>query len=95
MRNPSEEVVEGHRSEPPARPVTLPDIAELRRSGSTLLKRVVGRVPGCFLVGDVVFLWQRGMRNWRRSMPGRQRLVVTVSTWPLRRYGHRRRVVPC
>jgi hypothetical protein len=42
-------------------PVTVLYIAGLGRSGSTLLERILGRVPGCVPVGEVVFLWERGV----------------------------------
>lgn len=38
-------------------------IAGLGRSGSTLLERILGRVPACVPVGEVVFLWERGLRD--------------------------------
>jgi hypothetical protein len=43
--------------------VTVLYIAGLGRSGSTLLERILGRVPGCVPVGEVVFLWERGLRD--------------------------------
>jgi Sulfotransferase domain len=33
------------------------------RSGSTLLERVVGQLPGVVAVGELVFLWRRGIVN--------------------------------
>jgi hypothetical protein len=43
--------------------VTVLYIAGLGRSGSTLLERILGCVPGCVPVGEVVFLWERGLRD--------------------------------
>jgi hypothetical protein len=43
--------------------VTVLYIAGLGRSGSTLLERILGRFPGCVPVGEVVFLWDRGLRD--------------------------------
>jgi hypothetical protein len=63
VRGLSEQVVKGGRGEPPGGAPTVLYIAGLGRSGSTLLERVVGRTPGCFPVGEVVFLWQRGVRD--------------------------------
>jgi Sulfotransferase family len=33
------------------------------RSGSTLLERMLAAVPGYFSVGEVVFIWERGLRR--------------------------------
>lgn len=41
-------------------------IAGLGRSGSTLLERAVAQVPGAAGVGELVFLWERGVRNDER-----------------------------
>lgn len=63
MRNLSKQAVKDDRSGAPRGEVTVLYIAGLGRSGSTLLERVVGRIPGCFAVGEVVFLWERGVRD--------------------------------
>ncbi|MQA86953.1 MAG: sulfotransferase [Streptosporangiales bacterium] len=41
-------------------------IAGVGRSGSTLLERVLGELPGVCSVGEVVHLWERGVRNNER-----------------------------
>ncbi|MEA2581748.1 MAG: hypothetical protein QOE83_2640 [Actinomycetota bacterium] len=38
-------------------------IGGLGRSGSTLLDRTLGQVPGMVAVGELVFLWERGLIN--------------------------------
>lgn len=63
MRNPSEQVIKGYWSEPPSRAGAVLYVAGSGRSGSTLLERVVDRVPRCFPVAEVVFLWQGGVRD--------------------------------
>jgi Sulfotransferase family len=65
VRSLSRQAVHGDRSQAPSpsRTVTVLYIAGLGRSGSTLLERIVGRVPGYFPVGEVVFLWRRGVRD--------------------------------
>jgi Sulfotransferase family len=40
-------------------------IAGLGRSGSTLLDRMIGQVPGFFSSGEIRDLWQRGLRENR------------------------------
>jgi hypothetical protein len=48
----------------PERPVTVAYIGGCMRSGSTLLDRVLSRVPGFVSVGEIVHLWERGvLRN--------------------------------
>jgi hypothetical protein len=63
MRSPSRQAVQGDPSQAPSSAVTVLYIAGLGRSGSTLLERIIGRVPGCVPVGEVVFLWRRGVRD--------------------------------
>ncbi len=41
-------------------------IAGLGRSGSTLLERALGQLPGACGAGELVFLWDRGVRNNNR-----------------------------
>ncbi|HEY7401606.1 MAG TPA: sulfotransferase, partial [Actinomycetota bacterium] len=41
--------------------VTVLFIGGMGRSGSTLLDRVLGDVPGFVAVGELVFLWRRGL----------------------------------
>ncbi|HWH00150.1 MAG TPA: sulfotransferase, partial [Pilimelia sp.] len=49
----------------------------LGRSGTTLLERVLGEVPGCHALGEVVHLWQRDVRADERCGCG-----VRFSTCP-------------
>jgi Sulfotransferase family len=42
-------------------PVRVLYIGGLGRSGSTLLDRMLGRVRGCRSVGELAFLWRRGL----------------------------------
>ncbi|POM27122.1 Sulfotransferase domain protein [Actinomadura rubteroloni] len=41
-------------------------IGGLGRSGSTLLERIVGELPGAFALGEAVHLWQRGVLDGER-----------------------------
>jgi hypothetical protein len=41
-------------------------IGGLGRSGSTLLDRMLGQVPGLFSLGEVVHIWQRGLADNER-----------------------------
>jgi hypothetical protein len=41
-------------------------LAGLGRSGSTLLERLLGEMPGACPAGEVVHLWQRGIRDGER-----------------------------
>lgn len=108
MRNSSEQVVKGYRSEPPSKAVTMLYVAGLDRSGSTLLAALDSVDDGYIdlatdhAVSGNPLRFQRGRlelrvdEDRRRSMPRCQRLVVTVITWPLLlRYGYWRRVAPC
>lgn len=42
------------------------------RSGSTLISRVLGQVPGFVVVGELRYLWQQGVRANRRCACGRR-----------------------
>lgn len=46
-------------------------IAGAGRSGSTLLERMLGQVPGCCSVGELVHLWERGVFGDQRCGCGR------------------------
>ena len=48
------------------RPVTVLYIGGTDRSGTTLLERILGQAAGCCAVGELVFLWDRGLRNNER-----------------------------
>lgn len=49
-----------------AQPVRLLYLAGIGRSGSTLLERLLGEVPGVCSLGEVTHLWRRGvLRNER------------------------------
>ena len=41
-------------------------LAGLGRSGSTLIERMMGELPGFVNVGELVFIWERGVRNNER-----------------------------
>ena len=45
------------------RPVPVLYVGGLGRSGSTLLERAVGQLDGLACVGEVVHLWERGLRD--------------------------------
>ena len=45
------------------RTTTVLFIAGIGRSGSTLLEQAIGGVPGVLALGEVVHLWQRGIRD--------------------------------
>jgi hypothetical protein len=51
--------------------VTVVYIGGLGRSGSTLLDRMLGQVPGFFSAGEIRDLWQRGLRENRLCGCGR------------------------
>ncbi len=44
-------------------PVRVVFIGGSGRSGSTLIERLLGQLPGVCNVGEVVFLWERGLRR--------------------------------
>lgn len=41
-------------------PLKLLFVAGTGRSGTTILSTIVGQVPGCFSVGEVRYIWERG-----------------------------------
>jgi hypothetical protein len=55
--------------DPPA--VTVAYIGGMGRSGSTLLARVLGRVPGVFQVGEICYLWNQSILRDRLCSCGR------------------------
>jgi hypothetical protein len=65
---------EGRRVAPARRLAAVPDGPPLRvlylggvgRSGSTLLERMLGELPGAISLGEVVHLWDRGVRDDER-----------------------------
>jgi hypothetical protein len=50
---------------PTARPVRVLYIGGLGRSGSTLLDRMIGQLPGFFSAGEIREVWQQGLRENR------------------------------
>jgi hypothetical protein len=52
-------------------PVPLLYVGGIGRSGSTLLERMLGEVPGVCSLGEVVHLWERGLRNDERCGCGK------------------------
>ena len=50
----------------PGAPVTVLFLAGIGRSGTTLLERVVGEVPGTCALGEVMHLWERGLGRGER-----------------------------
>jgi hypothetical protein len=64
----------GHGAAPARRLAAVPDAPPLRvlylggvgRSGSTLLERMLGELPGAISLGEVVHLWDRGVRDDER-----------------------------
>lgn len=65
---------QGHGAAPARRLSAVPDGPPLRvlylggvgRSGSTLLERMLGELPGAISLGEVVHLWDRGVRDDER-----------------------------
>ena len=47
-------------------PVTVLYVGGTGRSGTTLLERILGQAAGCCAVGELVFLWERGLRGNER-----------------------------
>jgi hypothetical protein len=47
-------------------PVTVLYVGGTGRSGTTLLERILGQASGCCAVGELVFLWERGVRGNER-----------------------------
>ena len=56
----------GERSGAPAGPVRVLFIGGLGRSGSTLLDRMLGRLDDVCSVGELVHLWERGLKENNR-----------------------------
>jgi hypothetical protein len=50
----------------PDRPIRVLYVAGMPRSGSTLLERLIGALPGVCGLGEVVWLWSRGVREGAR-----------------------------
>jgi hypothetical protein len=46
-----------------AKPLKIIYIAGAGRSGSTLLSNILGQLPGAVTVGELYYLWERGMRE--------------------------------
>jgi hypothetical protein len=46
--------------------VTVLYVGGTGRSGTTLLERILGQAAGCCAVGELVFLWERGLRGNER-----------------------------
>ena len=55
-------------------------IAGTGRSGSTILDNVLGGVPGAFSVGELRYLWQRGLIE--RRLCGCSRPLPECEVWP-------------
>jgi hypothetical protein len=51
--------------DPAAKPIKVLYIGALGRSGSTLLDRMLGQIPGFFSGGEIRDLWQRGLQENR------------------------------
>ena len=49
----------------PSRPLTVVSIVGPGRSGSTLLARILGELPGALNVGELRWLWTRGLQERR------------------------------
>lgn len=60
----------GRHDADPARPNVLL-LGGFGRSGSTLLERALGDVPGAVATGEVLHLWERGLRDDERCGCGR------------------------
>ncbi len=59
----------GHNGQMPSdadTPVRVVFIGGSGRTGSTLVERLLGQLPGVCNVGEVVFLWERGLRRGER-----------------------------
>jgi hypothetical protein len=46
-------------------------VGGIGRSGSTLIERLIGQLPGAFGVGELVYLWERGIAESERCGCGR------------------------
>jgi hypothetical protein len=51
---------------PPSSPVRVLFLGGLGRSGTTLLERLLGELPGAVSLGEVVHLWERGVGDDER-----------------------------
>ncbi len=56
--------------EPARKPVRVVFLAGMGRSGTTLLERVLGEVPGITALGEVMHLWRRGLVRGERCACG-------------------------
>ena len=61
--NPAEVAVAAPERVAEAAPVRVLFIGGLGRSGSTLLDRMLGQLDGVWSVGELVHVWQRGLRE--------------------------------
>jgi len=61
--NPAEVAVVARERDAEAAPVRVLFIGGLGRSGSTLLDRMLGQLGGVWSVGELVHIWQRGLRE--------------------------------
>jgi hypothetical protein len=52
----------------------------LGRSGTTLVERVLGAIPGACPLGEVVHLWRRDVLRW--ALPADQRMLVGALAAP-------------
>jgi hypothetical protein len=59
-------------SAPDQGPVTVLFVAGMGRSGSTILSRLLGQVPGVCSVGELCYLWDQGLVNDRMCGCGEQ-----------------------
>ena len=50
----------------PTGPARVLYLGGIGRSGSTLLERMLGQIPGTCSLGEVVHLWARGIRDNER-----------------------------
>jgi hypothetical protein len=58
-------------SAPPAPPIRVLFVAGAGRSGSTILDNILGQIEGVASVGELRFLWERGILEQRRCGCGR------------------------
>ncbi len=80
-----------HADEHAATPTRVLYIAGCGRSGTTLIERILGQLPGVFSAGELRFLWQRGLvenrlcgcgRPLRRCPTWTSILDRALSGWP-------------
>ena len=57
---------EGQQARSPEQPVRVIYLGGLGRSGTTLLERLLGEIPGVCASGEIVHLWQRGIAENER-----------------------------